>query len=111
MRSRIRMCWRCLRTTATLRGNGRRRSSAHLARSSNVQKGDMSTNFRPLTPTLAADKADEFHDEIQQAIQDLVRRGLVVDSGRRRWSERTGRYEIVWVAREFAHRDQQKKLN
>ena len=52
-----------------------------------------------------------FHDEIQQAIQDLVRKGLVVDSGRRRWSERTGRYEIVWVAWEFAHRDRQKKLN
>jgi predicted transcriptional regulator len=71
----------------------------------------MSTNFRPLTPNLATDKADEFHDEIQQAIQDLVRKGLVVDSGRRRWSARTGRYEIVWAAREFADRDQQKKLN
>jgi hypothetical protein len=32
-----------------------------------------------------------------------------VDSGRRMWSERTGRYEIVWVAREFADRDRQKK--
>ena len=51
------------------------------------------------------------YEEIQQAIQDLVHEGLVVDSGRRRWSERTGRYEIVWVTSEFARRDHQKKLN
>ncbi len=35
---------------------------------------------------------------IEEAIQDLVREGLVIDSGQRRWSERTKRYEIVWVA-------------
>ncbi len=29
---------------------------------------------------------------IEEAIQDLVRKGLVVDSGQRR----TGRYAIVW---------------
>jgi hypothetical protein len=34
--------------------------------------------------------------EIRAAIQDLVRKGLVVVSGQRRWSRRTGRYEIVW---------------
>ncbi len=33
---------------------------------------------------------------IEAAIQDFVRRGLVADSGQRRWSERTRRYEIVW---------------
>ena len=33
---------------------------------------------------------------IEAAIQDFVGRGLVADSGQRRWSERTGRYEIVW---------------
>jgi hypothetical protein len=35
---------------------------------------------------------------IEAAIQDLVRMGLVVDSGQRRWSERTKRYEIVWTS-------------
>jgi hypothetical protein len=54
---------------------------------------------------------DDAIEAIEQAIQDLVRKGLLVDSGRRRWNERIGRYEIVWVAREFADRDQQKKLN
>jgi hypothetical protein len=54
---------------------------------------------------------DDAIEAIEQAIQDLARDGLIVDSGRRRWSERTGRYEIVWVASEFTHRDQQKKLN
>ena len=38
----------------------------------------------------------EIRRSIDEAIQDLVRKGLVVDSGQRRWSERTGRYEIVW---------------
>ena len=33
---------------------------------------------------------------IEAAIQDFVGKGLVADSGQRRWSERTDRYEIVW---------------
>jgi hypothetical protein len=49
------------------------------------------------------------YDAIEQAIQDLAREGLIVDSGRRRWSERTRSYQIVWAAAESAH--QQKKLN
>ena len=52
------------------------------------------------------DEVDD--DAIEQVIQEIA--GFV-DSGRRRWSERTGRYEIVWVASEFADRDQQKKLH
>jgi len=51
------------------------------------------------------------YDAIEQAIQDLARQGLIVDTGRRRWSERTRSYQIVWAASEFADRDQQKKLN
>jgi hypothetical protein len=39
----------------------------------------------------------EIRRSIEEAIQDLVRKGLVVDSGQRRWSQRTGRYEIVGV--------------
>ncbi len=38
----------------------------------------------------------EIRRSIEEAIQELVRKGLVVDSGQRRWSQRTGRYEIVW---------------
>jgi hypothetical protein len=54
---------------------------------------------------------EEVNDAIEQAIQDLAREGLIVDTGQRRWSERTRSYQIVWAAREFADRDQQKKLN
>ena len=54
---------------------------------------------------------DDTIEAIEQAIQDLAREGLIVDTGRRRWSARTGRYEIVWAAGEFADRDQQKKLH
>jgi hypothetical protein len=42
------------------------------------------------------DKPEEL-SEIRAAVQELVRKGLVVDSGERRWSERTRRYEIVWA--------------
>jgi hypothetical protein len=62
----------------------------------------MSTKFefgsRPL------DEVD--HDAIEEAIRDLARQGLIVDTGHRRWSERTGCYEIVWAASEFADRNQ-----
>jgi hypothetical protein len=43
----------------------------------------------------SADPA-EIQLAIEAAIRNFVRRGLVADSGQRRWSERTGRYEIVW---------------
>jgi hypothetical protein len=53
---------------------------------------------------------DARHDAIEQAIQNLARRGLIVDSGRRRWSERTRSYQIVWIAREFADPDRLRKI-
>ena len=54
---------------------------------------------------------DDAIEAIEQAIQDLARKGLIVDSGHRRWSELTRSYEIVWVAREFADRNKRKDLN
>lgn len=39
-----------------------------------------------------------FEEEVEAAILALAEKGLIVDSGRRRWSERTGQYQIVWVA-------------
>ena len=50
------------------------------------------------------DKPDEVNDPVRDALEELVRMGLVVDSGRRRWSDRTGRYEIVWVLAEHARK-------
>ena len=37
----------------------------------------------------------------EAAIQRFVRKGWNVDSGQRRWSQRTGRYEIVWESKLF----------
>jgi hypothetical protein len=45
----------------------------------------------------------DIHEAIEEAIQTLVNRGLVVDSGEREWSERTRRYEIVWMAAPTRH--------
>jgi predicted Zn-dependent protease len=54
----------------------------------------MTRKDRPTDPT-------EIQRSIEEAIQDLVRMGLVVDSGQKRWSPRTGRYEIVWESTVF----------
>jgi hypothetical protein len=43
------------------------------------------------------------HDAIEEAIRDLAREGLIVDTGERRWSERTRSYQIVWTARKNLH--------
>jgi len=37
-------------------------------------------------------------NEFDKAFNDLVRWGLVYDCGKREWSPRTGRYEILWAA-------------
>jgi len=50
-----------------------------------------------------SDDIDECYEAIEQAIQDLARKGLIVDTGCRRWSERTRSYHIVWAARETLH--------
>ncbi len=46
------------------------------------------------------------YEDICQAVQDLAEQGLIVDSGRKQWSKRTGQYEILWmlspIAREGA---------
>jgi hypothetical protein len=39
----------------------------------------------------------ELSEAIQDAIDDLAADGEIVDTGRRRFSNRTGRYEIVWT--------------
>jgi hypothetical protein len=40
-------------------------------------------------------------EDIEEAIRSLARKGLIVDTGRRRWSKRKRSYQIVWVAAEF----------
>jgi hypothetical protein len=41
-----------------------------------------------------------FDDEasIEEAIRSLARRGLLYDTGRKRWSPRSQTYQIVWAA-------------
>jgi hypothetical protein len=51
----------------------------------------MRTTNKPVGP-------DQIDIEIKLAIQRLVEKGLVFDTGRKRWSERTGRYETVWAS-------------
>jgi hypothetical protein len=37
-------------------------------------------------------------EEIEAAFRELARRGEVMDTGKRRYSERTGKMEVVWAA-------------
>ena len=61
----------------------------------------MSTNFRSLRNIRkrpgAVPKEKEKYEAIEQALQKLAREGLIVDTGRRRWSKRTRSYQIVWA--------------
>jgi hypothetical protein len=41
--------------------------------------------------------------KIRAAIKELVRKGLVVDSGWRRWVQEAGRYEIVWKLKDVGN--------
>ena len=53
---------------------------------------DMARKDRPTDPA-------EIQLAIEEAIQHFVRKGWIVDSGHKRWSQRTGRYEIVWESK------------
>jgi hypothetical protein len=41
---------------------------------------------------------DDAYDAIEADFQELARRGLIYDSGRKRWSNRRHEYQIVWKA-------------
>jgi DNA-binding IclR family transcriptional regulator len=51
--------------------------------------------------TRVIDMTDKYFSTVEEAIQDLVRRGLVVDSGQKRRSQRSQSYEIVWKCTEL----------
>jgi hypothetical protein len=53
-------------------------------------KVSMAQNDKPHDTT-------ETQIEIEAAIKQLVEEGILYDTGRRRWSERTGRYQIVYA--------------
>jgi hypothetical protein len=56
-----------------------------------------------MKPTRAQLKERERRDghELTRAFDHLIATGRIVDNGKRRWSEATGRDEIVYVAPEF----------
>ncbi len=56
-------------------------------------------NYRYYAPDIPTQRS-----EIEDGIQDLVKMGLLVDSGRRRWSPVSGRYQAVWIHHKFAKR-------
>ena len=54
----------------------------------------------------------EKHEATEQTLQKLAREGLIVDTGRRRWSKRTRSYQIVWAkapGAKFAPSQQQRR--
>jgi hypothetical protein len=63
-----------------------------------IKTTERSTQGREIVMAPKNRSADpiEIQLAIEAAIQDSVGKGLVADTGQRRWSKRTGRYEIVW---------------
>jgi len=45
----------------------------------------------------------EIQDSIDEALQRAVEEGIIVDSGERKWSDWTARYEIVWKSKISGH--------
>jgi hypothetical protein len=45
---------------------------------------------------------------LDEVFQKLARDGVIVDSGRKKWSHRTGRYEIIWESRIFGKPEDRK---
>lgn len=41
-------------------------------------------------------------EEVERALRDLIEMGLVIDTGRREWSNETGRFHTVWGLAEDA---------
>jgi hypothetical protein len=41
---------------------------------------------------------ERLHEEVMGALRRLAAEGLIYDTGRRKWSERTRSYQIVWAA-------------
>ena len=53
----------------------------------------------PNPPPMLLPNEEELLEAIDEAIQELAREGKIYDTGERRWSERTGSYQIVWAAK------------
>ena len=53
---------------------------------------------KPKTLPVLRDDKDTI-EAIDEAIQVLAREGKIYDAGKKRWSERTGSYQIVWAAK------------
>ena len=66
------------------------------------------TNYQWHNPEAAVSKpkvedpSDAFYNEVVKVIEDLVKDGLLVDNGQKKWSERTRRVETVWEPTELA---------
>jgi hypothetical protein len=65
-----------------------------------MTKRPFGNNWRPGDVDADMDTLEEpvSLEDIQEALEWLAGQGLIFDTGRRRLSRLTGRYEIVWAA-------------
>ena len=61
-----------------------------------INEHRMKANPPPVLP-----EDQDLLEVIDEALEDAARKGIIVDTGGRRWSKRTGRYEIVWESKIF----------
>ena len=60
-------------------------------------ESDIAAAVEILPPEQALTSERSLIKAIEQTLQKLARDGLIVDTGRRRWSKRTRSYQIVWA--------------
>jgi excisionase family DNA binding protein len=62
-----------------------------------LPKGDQPGKIQlPPTPEQLAARNDPRVKKVREICEPLIRAGLVHDTGKRKWSEKTGQFEIVW---------------
>jgi hypothetical protein len=53
---------------------------------------------------MTGDDDEPPYETTEEIFEELAREGHIVDSGRRRWSEKKQKWEIVWVAKQGGDR-------
>jgi len=41
---------------------------------------------------------ERLHEQVMEALRRMAAEGRIYDTGRRKWSERTRSYQVVWAA-------------
>jgi hypothetical protein len=62
-----------------------------------TRRNPMTEEYRKIAnPSSTVPDDKDISEAIDEALEEAARRGIIEDTGKRKWSERNGRNEIVW---------------